>query len=75
MSHIVVGASGPMTNHLVGYPAIIIQQHQYADIVILGYLNALSDKPLRRYPLKQVYRKLTCGKAIIEKIYTATAEC
>lgn len=47
----------------------ILQKHPYAGVIILGDFNALNDKSLRNYPLKQTVTKPTRDVAILDKIY------
>ena len=60
-----------MARHRI-YPAVdrIIPQHPLAGIIILGDFNALDDKFIRAYPLKQIVHLPTRGKAVLDKIYT-----
>ena len=78
VSHIVRGAiyhppgapNGPMLNHIIDAVDKIISQHPHTDIIILGDFNALDDKLIRAYPLKQIVYLPTRGKAVLDKIYT-----
>jgi hypothetical protein len=47
----------------------IISQHPHAGIKILSDFNALNDKLIRAYPLKQVVQLPTRGKTLLDKIY------
>ncbi len=78
ISHIAIGAiyhppgapNGPMLNHIIDAVDKIISQHPHAGIIILGDFNALDDKLIRAYPLKQIVHLPTRGKAELDKIYT-----
>jgi hypothetical protein len=80
--HLVIGAiyrppdapNGPVVNHLINNLDFVLQQHPYAGVILLGDLNALNDKLLRDYPLKQVVGEPTHGKATLDKIYTNVAD-
>jgi hypothetical protein len=82
VSHIAVGAiypppgapSGPMVHHIITAVDTIISQYPHVGVMIIGDFNALDDRSIISYPLKQTVRMPTRGKAILDKIYTNIAD-
>lgn len=78
VSHILIGIiyhppgaeNTAMTDHIVETADLILKQHPYAGIIILGDVNHLHDKILRDYPLKQTVKSATRGNALLDKIYS-----
>ena len=78
VSHVVIGviyhppdaSNAHMINHIANAVDSVLQQHSHAGVLILGDFNALNDKPIRDYPLKQIVNTTTRGKATLDKIYT-----
>jgi hypothetical protein len=59
-----------MASHIINSIDIILQQHPYAGVMLLGDCNMLNDKSLREYPLKQIVSEPTRNEATLDKIYT-----
>lgn len=82
ISHIAIGViyhppgapNGPMAHHIINNIDHIISLHPHAGIILVGDFNALDDKSLRCYPLKQIVHQPTRGHAILDKIYTNVAD-
>jgi hypothetical protein len=82
VSHIAVGAiyhppgapNRPMVHHIITAVDTIMSQHPHVGVMIIGDINALDDRSIISYPLKQTVRVPTRGKAILDKMHTNIAD-
>ena len=62
---------GPMLQHIHRSLDMLLQKHPDAAIILAGDFNTMDDKYMKRsFKLKQIVKKPTKGKSILDKIYT-----
>jgi len=77
VSHVVIGAvyhppladGRAMTSHILN--CLVIRDHPYAGVVLLGEFNQLRDAALLSYPLRHVVKAPTRRSSVLDKIYTS----
>ena len=57
-------------NHIVAGVDDTLRKHPHAGVMLIGDFNQLNDTHLRNYPLRQVVRRPTRGRAVLDKIFT-----
>ena len=57
-------------NHIVAGVDDTLRRHPHAGVMLIGDFNQLNDTHLRNYPLRQVVRRPTRARAVLDKIFT-----
>ena len=57
-------------NHIVAGVDDTLRKHPHPGVMLIGDFNQLNDTHLRNYPLRQVVRRPTRGRAVLDKIFT-----
>jgi len=66
--------SGVMIDHLLTCLDAATKKYSNIGILLLGDFNQLRDNALISFPLKQVVKASTRGLAVLDKIYTNSAQ-
>ena len=57
-------------NYIVAGVDDTLRRHPHAGVMLIGDFNQLNDTHLKNYPLRQVVRRPTRARAVLDKIFT-----